>query len=173
MLLNRLLCWLIICKLMLAIQLWFEIQGGHMDIICNWCWRKIIICYLSKYPLSKLGSLSETIISVFNLTSWIQGKIFSYHIWLALSDMFRLFNQTLNRTQKWFNSIFNSFNNFSKIFNTKFYSRNWRKTSSQKLGRHALHRVRSVWKSLGWVSFGSKKFSEKTLSKNTLSKNTL
>ena len=32
------------------------------------------------------------------------------------------------------------------------------KTSSQKLGRHALHRVCSVWKSLGWVGFGSKKF---------------
>ena len=32
-------------------------------------------------------------------------------------------------------------------------------TSSQKLGRNALHQVRSVWKSLGWVSFGSKKFS--------------
>ena len=31
-------------------------------------------------------------------------------------------------------------------------------TSSQKLGRHALHWVRSVWKSLGWVSFGSKSF---------------
>ena len=36
-------------------------------------------------------------------------------------------------------------------------------TSSQKLGRHALHRVRSVLKSLGWVSFGSKMFGLKIL----------
>ena len=35
------------------------------------------------------------------------------------------------------------------------------KTSSQKLGRHASHRVRSVWKSLARVSFGSKKFGAK------------
>ena len=37
------------------------------------------------------------------------------------------------------------------------------KTSSQKLGRHASRRVRSVWKSFGRVSFGSKKFGPKIL----------
>ena len=36
-------------------------------------------------------------------------------------------------------------------------------TSSQKLGRCASSRVRSVWKSLGWVTFGSKKFGPKIL----------
>ena len=34
-------------------------------------------------------------------------------------------------------------------------------TSSQKLGRHASCRVRSVWKSLGWVIFGLEKFRPK------------
>ena len=36
----------------------------------------------------------------------------------------------------------------------------WISKKKNKLGRHALHRVRSVWKSLDWVGFGSKKISD-------------
>ena len=39
---------------------------------------------------------------------------------LALADTFQLFNQTLNRAQKWFNSIFNSKLNLKYSFNQKF-----------------------------------------------------
>ena len=39
---------------------------------------------------------------------------------LALFDTFWLFNQTLNRAQKWFNSIFNSKQNLKYSFNHKF-----------------------------------------------------
>ena len=39
---------------------------------------------------------------------------------LALSDTFWLFNQTMNRAQKWFNSIFNSKQNLNYSFNQKF-----------------------------------------------------
>ena len=43
-------------------------------------------------------------------------------------------------------------------------SNNKGEKSSQKLGRDASHRVRSVWKSLGQVSLGSKKFGPKIFS---------
>ena len=58
---------------------------------------------------------------------------------LALSDTFWLFNQTMNRPKNdsiqysiqnkiWIiHSIKNSFKNLSKIFNSKFYSKSWKK----------------------------------------------
>ena len=48
-----------------------------------------------------------------------------------------------------------------------------RKTSSQKLGRHELDRVHSVWKSFGLGKLSKNTLLKNTLSKNTLSKNTL
>ena len=50
-----------------------------------------------------------------------------------------------------------------RLAQTPYGGRSTAQTSSQKLGRHASRRVRSVWKSFGRVSFGSKKFGPKIL----------
>ena len=62
--------------------------------------RSMIRCYKEHIPEGNGAILTD-------------GKV-------ALSDTFRLFNQTLNRPQKWFNSIFNSKLNLKYSFNQKF-----------------------------------------------------